>query len=277
MPVASSRRFAGARPRSRRRASRSRRAARAAGGAPAPATSTGSIAGSGSRERAAAGEWRWRAEAERWGKRYDANPKDPDAGLRLCPGAARPRPARAGARRAAAGVAGPPQRPRAARRLWPRAGRYRRLKEADEVLSRAHTPERPDWRILSAQGTVPTSSASTPGAALYASGAQDRAGRTDRAVQSRPVLALVEAPARGRARCGAPPRSRRADARVRQNLVLVLGLQGRFAEAETHGPRRPAPERGRRQRRLSARSAQPAEHWRRRRHGARRRRGARSR
>ena len=30
-------------------------------------------------------------------------------------------------------------------------GRY---KEAAEVLGRAHAPERPDWRILSAQGAV---------------------------------------------------------------------------------------------------------------------------
>ena len=43
----------------------------------------------------------------------------------------------------------------------------------------------------------------------------------------------------------------RADARVRQNLALVVGLQGRFAEAESIVKARPAGGRGGRQRRLS--------------------------
>ena len=72
----------------------------------------------------------------------------------LCPGAARHRPARPGGRRAAAGLDPQSQQHEAARRLWPRAGRRRAIPEALDALSRAHTPDNPDWRILNAQGAV---------------------------------------------------------------------------------------------------------------------------
>jgi Flp pilus assembly protein TadD len=107
------------------------------------------------------------------------------------------------------------------------------FQQAFEVLSRAHSPDNPDWRILSVQGT-----------------ALDQLGRHDEArryytsalkiVPDEPSVlsnlglsymlsknlpkaeeALRQAYASGR-----------ADARVRQNLALVIGLQGRFAEAE---------------------------------------------
>jgi hypothetical protein len=49
----------------------------------------------------------------------------------------------------------------------------------------------------------------------------------------------------------------RADGRVRQNLALVVGLQGRFAEAETHRQGRPAGRRGDDQCRLPSGNAEP--------------------
>ena len=52
---------------------------------------------------------------------------------------------------------------------------------------------------------------------------------------------------------------RGAEPEVRQNLALVVGLQGRFEEAETHRASRSSAGRGRRQRRLSAPDAGAAE------------------
>lgn len=107
-----------------------------------------------------------------------------------------------------------------------------RLKQADEVLSRAHLPEKPDWRILSAQGTVADQLGEHERAQqIYATAL--KLAPNEPTVMSNLGLSLAlskrlpeaERAARGRAAPG-------GDARVRQNLVLVLGLQGRFQEAE---------------------------------------------
>jgi Flp pilus assembly protein TadD len=107
------------------------------------------------------------------------------------------------------------------------------FQQAFDVLTRAHSPDNPDWRILSVQGT-----------------ALDQLGRHDEArryyasalkivpeepsvlsnlgmsyVLSRDLPKAEEVLRRAYG-------STRADARVRQNLGLVVGLQGRFAEAE---------------------------------------------
>ncbi len=108
------------------------------------------------------------------------------------------------------------------------------FQRAFDTLTRAHTPDNPDWRLLSVQGT-----------------ALDQLGRHDEArryyasalkivpdepsvlsnlglsyVLSRDLPKAEETLRRAYA-------STRADARVRQNLGLVVGLQGRFAEAES--------------------------------------------
>jgi Flp pilus assembly protein TadD len=108
-----------------------------------------------------------------------------------------------------------------------------RLQEAAEVLERAHTPERPNWSVLSAQGSV-----------------ADQLGNHDQA-QSYYAAALKIVPdqpevlsnlglsyALQRQMPNAEQTLRKAaaqpgaDMRVRQNLALVLALQGKFAEAE---------------------------------------------
>ena len=110
------------------------------------------------------------------------------------------------------------------------AGHY---DQALEVLDRAHTPDQPDWHILSAQGAV-----------------LDQMGRHADA-QRHYLTALKIAPdepsilsnlglsyALSKDLKDAEATLRRAaeqkpvDPRVRQNLALVVGLQGRFAEAE---------------------------------------------
>ena len=71
-------------------------------------------------------------------------------------------------------------------------------KQALDVLNRAHTPDQPDWRILSVQGAVLDQMGRHRGrAALLRQRAADRAGRAVGAVQSRPVLRAVQEPAAG--------------------------------------------------------------------------------
>lgn len=107
------------------------------------------------------------------------------------------------------------------------------FQQAFDVLSRAHTPDNPDWRILSVQGTT-----------LDQMGRHDEARRyyesALKIVPGEPsVLSnmgmsymlskdLPNAEAALRQAYANP----KASATVRQNLGLVVGLQGRFAEAE---------------------------------------------
>jgi Flp pilus assembly protein TadD len=169
-----------------------------------------------------------------YGERYRANPKDPDAALAY------------GQALRATG-----QRPQAVAMLEQATiahpdnkallGAYGRalvdngnFQQGFDTLSRAHSPANPDWRILSVQGT-----------------ALDQLGRHDEArryytsalkimpdepsvlsnlglsyMLSKDLPQAEETLRRAYASTG-------ADARVRQNLGLVVGLQGRFAEAES--------------------------------------------
>ncbi|WP_328591711.1 tetratricopeptide repeat protein [Pararhizobium mangrovi] len=107
------------------------------------------------------------------------------------------------------------------------------LEQALSTIERAQTPDRPDWRLLSARGAI-----------------LDQLGRTDearnayrKALDIRPNEAstlsnlgmsyvltgdLQTAESYLRKAAAQPD----ADTRVRQNLALVVGLQGRFKEAE---------------------------------------------
>jgi Flp pilus assembly protein TadD len=178
-------------------------------------------------------EAQWRAEVEAWRPRFDANPSDRAAALRY---------ARAlrGLGQHAQGVAVLQQailRNPQDREMLGAYGRLLmdngQLKQAQDVLARAHTPERPDWRILSAQGAVADQLGDHSGAQGYYEAAL-RIAPGEPTVMSNLGLSyalskrLPEAE-RMLTEANAHPR---ADARVRQNLVLVLGLQGRFTEAE---------------------------------------------
>src|SRR5918994_1057865 len=101
-------------------------------------------------------------------------------------------------------------------------GRY---KEAAEVLSKAHTPERPDWRILSAQGAV-ADQLGDHGLAQSYYGTALKIAPGEPTVLSNLGLSyalskrLADAEKTLRAAAATPA----ADARVRQNLALGLGL-----------------------------------------------------
>ena len=107
------------------------------------------------------------------------------------------------------------------------------LEQALSTISRAQTPDRPDWRLKSAEGAI-----------LDQMGRPDEARRAYRdALDIQPnepsVLSnlgmsylltrdLKTAETYMRSAINQPG----ADSRVRQNLALVVGLQGRFQEAE---------------------------------------------
>jgi Flp pilus assembly protein TadD len=178
-------------------------------------------------------EAEWRQEAQIWGDRYRKNPADPDAGIRYA------QALRALGQRAQAVAVleqSSIQNPRNTAVL----GAYGRaladtgaLAQALDVLSRAHTPDQPDWRILSAQGAV-----------LDQMGRHDEARRyyetALKIVPDEPSVMsnLGLSYALSKNLPAAEETLRRANAynsrepRVRQNLALVVGLQGRFKEAE---------------------------------------------
>lgn len=192
---------------------------------------TGSIA---STPAAARSEDDWRRMAEGAGERYRSNPQNAQAAIDYAQALRNSgQRSQAAAVLEQASIANPSHMPlRAAYgRALADAGNFT---QALDVLARAHTPENPDWRILSVQG-----------ACLDQLGRHDEARRYYEAalnlVPNEPTvlsnLGLSYALSKDLPR--AEQALRRAqerganDPRVRQNLALVVGLQGRFAEAET--------------------------------------------
>ena len=174
----------------------------------------------------------WRQRARGLGRPLPRKSQDPDAAIAYA------RALRATEQRAQAvavleqATIRNPQQHAAARRLWPRASRRRRLPSGARCpepgpharQSRLAHPQRAGHRARSA-GPPRRSAAPLFGRA------QDRAGRAVGVVQSRPLLRADEGPARREASCAGLCAAERRP-KVRQNLALVVGLQGRFAEAE---------------------------------------------
>jgi len=195
-----------------------------------PGDITGSIGQTASQPRNPAD---WQAERERWSARYNGNPKDREAAFRY----ARALRALDQHAQALAVLQGAVLVHQNDRELLGAYGRSLadngRLKEADDVLSRAHSPEQPDWRILSAQGTV-ADQLGDHGRAQQLYDTALKLAPGEPTIMSNLGLSLAlsrrlpEAERVLREAVG----SGKADARVRQNLVLVLGLQGRFSDAE---------------------------------------------
>src|SRR6202040_4327057 len=174
-----------------------------------------------------------RRSVDVYGERYRANPKDADAALLY--GQA----LRATAQRSQAvavleqaTIAHPGNKALLAGygRALADNGNFQ---QAFDVLTRSHSPDNPDWRILSVQGTVLDQLGRHDEARRYYESALkivpgepsvlSNLGLSYMLSKNLPKAeeALRQAYASGR-----------ADARVRQNLALVIGLQGRFAEAE---------------------------------------------
>ena len=176
----------------------------------------------------------WRREAATWGERYRNNPNDPQAAIRYAQ-ALRSTGQRAQA--AAVLERASIQHPRntdllgAYGRALADVGNY---KQALEVLGRAHQPDQPDWRILSAQGAVLDQMGRHAEAQRYYTTALKIVPDEPSVLSN---LGLSYALAKDLPK--AEETLRRAtemksnDPRVRANLALVVGLQGRFDEAES--------------------------------------------
>ena len=175
-----------------------------------------------------------RRSIEVYGERYRANPKDADAALRYgqaLRATGQRTQAVAVLEQATIGHAGNKPLLAAYGRALADNGNFQ---QAFDVLTRAHTPDNPDWRILSVQGTVLDQLGKHEEARRYYASAL-KIVPEEPSVLSNLGLSYVlsrdlpQAEETLRRAYG----STRADARVRQNLGLVVGLQGRFAEAET--------------------------------------------
>ena len=196
----------------------------------------------------------WRREADASGENFRANPRDADNAIRYAQALrATGQRAQAAAVLETAAIHNPEQPALlgAYGRALADAGNF---KQALDVLERAHTPDQPDWRILSVQGAVLDQMGRHDEAQrYYASALQDRAGRAVGAVQSRPVLRAVEGPeARRRRRCAAPPRTAAATSACARTSRWWSACRAASQEAETIARADLPPERSRRERRLSA-------------------------
>jgi Flp pilus assembly protein TadD len=175
-----------------------------------------------------------RHATEVYGERYRANPKDADAALRYGQALrATGQRAQAAAVLEQASIAHSTNKALLAAygRALADNGNF---KQAFDVLSRAHSPDNPDWRILSVQGTTLDQMGQHGEARRYYTSALQIAPEEPSVlsnlgmsyVLSKELPKAEETLRRAQA-------TGRADARVRQNLALAVGLQGRFAEAET--------------------------------------------
>lgn len=176
----------------------------------------------------------WRKAVDIYGERHRANPKDDQVALQygLALRATGQR-AQSAAVLEQAAIVNPNNRALVAAygRSLVDNGNYQ---QGFDTLTRAHTPENPDWHILSIQGTALDRLGKHEEARRYYANAL-KIKPEDPSVLSNLGMSYVlskQLPqaedALRRAHEGA-----KTDARVRQNLALVVGLQGRVAEAET--------------------------------------------
>ena len=175
----------------------------------------------------------WRAALDQWGDRYKADPSNAEAAINYA------RALRATEQRAQAvavleqAVIRNPTNMEllgAYGRAQAAVGNYQ---QALDALGRAHTPDNPDWRILNAQGAVLDQMGRNPEAQRHYSAAL-KIMPDEPSVLSNLGLSYVLTKDLKRAeitlrRALAQPN---ADPKVRQNLALVVGLRGKFDEAE---------------------------------------------
>ena len=171
---------------------------------------------------------------EAYGVRYRSNPKDADAAFAYGQALrANGQRAQAAAVLEQATIAHPGNKQLLA--LYGRAlADNGNFQQAFDVLSKAHSPDNPDWRLLSVQGTALDQMGRHEEArSYYASALKIAPG--DPGVLSNLGLSymLTKELPKAEESLREAYASSRADGRVRQNLALVIGLQGRFAEAET--------------------------------------------
>ncbi len=190
---------------------------------------TGSISSGGAQHT----EAEWRRAADALSERFRANPRDPDVAIRYAQALrATGQRAQAAAVLETASLHNPNNKSvlGAYGRALADSGNY---KQAMDVLERAHSPDQPDWRILSVQGAVMDQTGRHEEARLYYASAL-KIVPDEPSVLSNLGLSYALSKDLKQAEETLRRASQRgsADKRVRQNLALVVGLQGRFQEAE---------------------------------------------
>ncbi|MEN3383423.1 MAG: hypothetical protein V7608_3467 [Hyphomicrobiales bacterium] len=176
----------------------------------------------------------WRRDAEALSARFRANPRDADNAIRYAQALrAIDQRAQAAAVLETAALHNPDNRALlgAYGRALADTGNF---KQALEVLERAHSPDQPDWRVLSVQGAVLDQMGRHEEAQRYYASAL-KIIPDEPSVLSNLGLsyALSKDLKRAETTLRRAAETGRGDKRVRQNLALVVGLQGRFQEAET--------------------------------------------
>jgi Flp pilus assembly protein TadD len=174
-----------------------------------------------------------RAYAEKWGKRYDANPGEKVASINYARALrALTQYSQAAAVMQAAAVKAPKDMEvlGAYGKALADAGQ---LPQAADVLSRSYTPERPNWSNMSVQGSIADQLGDHAKAQQFyrdalkiAPGEPNILSNLGLSYALTKQLPLAEQVLREAAT------SARADGRVRDNLALVLSLEGKFAAAE---------------------------------------------
>ena len=108
-----------------------------------------------------------------------------------------------------------------------------RSREAAEVLAHAHTPERPDWSVLSAQGSVADQLGDHEQAQAYYAAALKIVPAQPHVLSNLGLsYALSKKLPQAETALQQAAAQYDADKPVRQNLALVLALEGKFAGAE---------------------------------------------
>jgi Flp pilus assembly protein TadD len=175
----------------------------------------------------------WRRSLAVWGAHYRENPNDANAAIAYARALrATDQNAQAVAVLQQATIRNPNDMPLlgAYGRALAEVGDYNR---ALDILTRAHTPDNPDWRILNAQGAVLDQLGRYTEAQQHYTAAL-RIVPGEPSVLSNLGLSYALTKDLRRAEATLRQAMTRPDAapKVRQNLALVVGLEGRFAEAE---------------------------------------------
>jgi Flp pilus assembly protein TadD len=206
--------------------------ARGLGGCQTMSDITGSLTSSSSKAQAVPDDPQRAVEV--YGERYRANPKDAEAAL----GYGQALRATGQRAQAAAVLEQATIAHSATRRCLPptaaRSPTTAIRRPPSTCSGRAHSPANPDWRILSVQGTTLDKMAKHEEARRYYMSAlkivpEEPSVLSNLGLSYMLTRELPQAEETLRRAYSNP----RADGRVRQNLALVVGLQGRFAEAET--------------------------------------------
>ncbi len=178
-------------------------------------------------------EAEWRSALGPLGARYHANPGDAEAAMAYAKALrATEQRAQAVAVLQQASIRNPHNMKLlgAYGRALADAGEYN---EAIDALERAHTPDNPDWRILNAQGAVLDQMGRHAEAQRHYAAALKIAPDEPSVLSNLGLSYLLEKNLKRAEmtlrKAAAQPN---ASPKVRQNLALVVGLEGRFAEAE---------------------------------------------